>query len=154
MTTKTDTPTEQEPAALRATIERQASKIEELEGTVRTQAFELAGISPDKGIGKAIVQVYDGEMSKEAILAFAKEEYDFVPEAKAEEEKALTPEEQAGEVTAALDGRLDRLPETPTPGDEEKSLDARIAKAEAEGDWGTAQALKAEKINPLSPRNR
>ena len=50
-------------------------KLEVFEAQAKVSVFKDAGLDTTQGIGKAISQVYDGDLNVEAIQTFAAEEY-------------------------------------------------------------------------------
>lgn len=140
--------TETSPAGLRATIERLEAKLEAKEATIRELSFKIAGVDPTKGIGKAVAATFQGDMTPEAIIAYAKAEYEWTPP------EAAKPEPEIPAATTlverAQDG-ADAAVAVTTGGAAGKKpdLNAQIADAEQKGDWNRAIVLKAQKSNPL-----
>jgi hypothetical protein len=66
---------------MRATIEREQARNAELTQQLVGQHLQTLGLEPDRGLGKAIAKGYDGEVSADAIAAYAKTEYDYEPQA-------------------------------------------------------------------------
>lgn len=136
------------PAGLRATIERLQAEVRDKDALIRKQAFQLAGIDPDKGMGKAIAATFDGEPTAEAILAYAKEEFEFEPAAagsigNTNGDPPVTDKVEKAQAT------VDALGAHSTGGGGEPvDLDGRIAAAEAAGRWDEAIALKSTKLTP------
>jgi len=82
--------------AMRETIDRKSdenaqlkAELEALKAEKMDAIFNKVGLDVNKGFGKALKQVYDGEASVEAVTDFAKAEYDFEP-GKVEQE-GITP---------------------------------------------------------------
>ena len=135
-------PQETEGSALRKQLEAALADNKTLKSERRERAFSDAGYDPSAGNGKALAKLYDGEATVEAIQAFAKDEFGWEPpaaeaEAPAEDTK---PEENGWD-------QLSRTPggQSPAPNDP-SSLDNRIAKAQADGNWDEFDLLSAEKV--------
>jgi len=106
-------------------------------------AYEDLGLSPEAGLGKAIAKEYTGEPDAESIAKFAKDEYGYeAPEA---------PENPKAPAIAEGQAQVDAVNQqsTPvTPGNEQEAL----TKAEAEGDYATAGAIKAKRVEEMFRR--
>ena len=64
-----------EPKGLRKIISEQADTIKTLQAREMARVYEGLGLSPTKGIGKAILKEYDGDITVEAVSEYAKTEY-------------------------------------------------------------------------------
>jgi hypothetical protein len=64
---------------LRKQLEKALAENKDMKAQARSAAFLQAGLDTSIGLGKAISQVYEGDATAEAVLAFATEEYGFVP---------------------------------------------------------------------------
>lgn len=128
------------PKPLRQAYNRTVAENRKLKAQIMETAYEDAKLDPATGLGKAIAKEYDGEPTKEALLAYAKEEYGY--------ELAPTPENPQQEIIrqqqAALDG-VTVVSSPVVPLDEQEAL----AKAEAERDFDTAGAIKANQLAKL-----
>jgi hypothetical protein len=127
-----------EPKGLRKQLADAHARLKVFEVNERQVAFNDAGLDTSTGIGKAIAQVYEGDVSKDAIRKFATDEYGVQFE---------NPEEthaQATEITQAQE-RLDGVTETAGSVAELTAGDA-LAKAEADGDYITTMAIKGQRV--------
>ena len=87
--------------AMRETIDRKSdenaqlkAELEALKAEKMDDIFNKVGLDVDKGFGKALKQVYDGEASVEAVTDFAKAEYGYEAGNVVQEEVTLPIEEQ------------------------------------------------------------
>ena len=60
---------------MREKVELYENKIAEFEAKERTGIFTQAGLDTSKGVGKAVEMMYEGDLTVEAIQAYASEEY-------------------------------------------------------------------------------
>jgi hypothetical protein len=108
-------------AELRAALKREKAKTAEYRGELVGSRLREIGLDPDKMVGKAIAKEYDGDMTVDAVSAFALEEYGYegtaettLPAVETGERltqlesvsEPLTPPEpvdKAGETTAKMD---------------------------------------------------
>lgn len=67
------------PKQLREALKRQQAENAKLRTQLLDRAYSEAGLDPSTGLGKAIAKEFDGEPTAEALLTFAKEEYDYEP---------------------------------------------------------------------------
>lgn len=135
----------EDPKGLRKQLEAAQAEIKELKTFKRTTAFKEAGFDPDSGYGKALARTFEGEPTPEAIREYAKNEYGWEPEqtqAAPERTEAETQREQA-------QGRADQVTASSTSVEPPDDLQGQIAKAEADGDWQTAGALKSQLLNKM-----
>ncbi len=79
---------QQEPAQDNSAIKQMREAMERKDDTIASMRTQLVGghlssigLNPDAGLGKAIAKGYDGDVSAEAIAAFAKDEYSYEPKA-------------------------------------------------------------------------
>ena len=127
------------PAQLRARLKAVQAQNAELRVGQMTQVYAAVDLDPDTGLGKAIAKEYDGDMTVEALTAFANEEYGYVvPEAPTNPQAAAIATEQ-GRLDAASQG-AGSVPIAPTQGQ-------AIAEAEAAGDFTAAMNLKGNQMN-------
>ena len=82
---------------MRETIKRKDDAIADLEAKLASfqekemdSAVKDIGLDPTTGFGKALKQVYKGDVSNEALLEFAKQEYGYEAEGVAEQETPQT----------------------------------------------------------------
>jgi hypothetical protein len=131
---------------LRAQLEKQIEKTNAEQATnqvLRTQLLDRSytelGLDPTKLVGKAIAEKYVGEPSTEALAEFAKEEYGYEPVATSEPHPLS---QQINAQQAALDQVGQTAGSVPVVPSETDVL----AKAEAEGDYATAMAIKGNQV--------
>jgi hypothetical protein len=105
-------------------------------------AIKDAGFNPDTGAGKALKDLYKGELQADAIKEFASQ-YGW-GDAPAEP----TQEELQRQRVVSSQNNLDTVIEASVPV-EPVGLDDQIAQAQADGDWQTSSALKADKLKAL-----
>jgi len=133
-----DSPTpEPEAKGLRAQLEASQSRVKALEAKEKVRAFEGAGLDTEKGLGKAIFKEYTGELDKDAVLEYAKSEYDW----------QVSTESEHPEAQQIVGGqeRLDAV--TQTAGSIAPPSEAGIlAEAEATGDYQKTLSMKAEEM--------
>ena len=139
MSEEVEETTQSEPEAkgLRAQLETALSENKDLKAKDRDRAFTDAGLDITKGVGKAVYKEYDGDMTKDAILGYATEEYSYEAG-----EGVVHPQAEAiAQGQAALDqvGQTAGSVVPPTQSDE-------LAKAEAEGDYATTLAIKGQRV--------
>ena len=129
-----------QPEGFRKALDRANDRVAELEGRLKAAAFNQLGIDPEKGVGKAIAALYDGEPDVEAIAKFAADEFEWQPtgEVRSEQETRV----------ADAQSRMDEVRESSSPVTPpvEEDLDAQIAAAEAAGDFQTSLNLKMQKV--------
>ena len=135
----TDTGTEEETGGgLRRQLEATLAENRTLKADKLSGSFKEIGLDPTTGLGKAIAKEYDGEISTEALAAFADSEYGHKFEAQAE----THPQAQAiNQGQAALDQAGQTAGSVPTP----TQADV-LAKAEAEGDYSKTMAIKSAQV--------
>ena len=126
---------------LRAQLEKTLAENRKLKAREMARSFEQIGLTPDKGLGKAIAKEYDGEISTDALLEYAKTEYGYEPPQQ-EEQPAIAG--QIGQEQARLDTVGQAAGSVTTPTQQEI-----LAKAEAEGDTRTSLQIKAAQLEEL-----
>ena len=123
---------------LRSKLEEALAENKQLKADKLVGKFADAGLDPTTGLGKAIAKEYDGEISKEAILDYAKTEYEWEP----------TPVEELNPVAVAIaqeQANLDTIGET--AGSVHTPTQAELlAKAEAEGDTQASMNIKGQQV--------
>ena len=140
-----ETAPDDNPKGMRKQIEAQAAEIKELKAGRRAEAFDKAGFDTDKGLGKAIEKEYTGELTADAVKAYAVSEYSWEPPSTSENP-------QVGQI-ADEQGKLDQIGQAagsiaePTQGEV-------LAKAEAEGDYVTTMAIKGQQVADMMRDNR
>ena len=130
-------------------IKQMRERIKELETVEKeyksvqmANAIKDAGFDPDTGAGKALKDLYKGELQSDAIKEFASQ-YGW-GDAPAEP----TQEELQRQRVVSSQDNLDTVIEASVPV-EPVGLDDQIAQAQADGDWSTSSALKADKLKAL-----
>jgi hypothetical protein len=130
-------------------IKQMRERIKELESVEKeyksvqmANAIKDAGFDPDTGAGKALKDLYKGELQADAIKDFASQ-YGW-GDAPAEP----TQEELQRQRVVSSQDNLDTVIEASVPV-EPVGLDDQIAQAQADGDWATSSNLKAEKLKAL-----
>jgi len=141
------------PGDLREQLKDRDTKISERDATIRSQAFQLAGVDPTKGIGKAIAASYEGDLTAQAIKDYAKSEFEV-------ELKTVAPTTDAPVITedgddpdaatvAAKQAEADKIAAQGAPITDE-TPDQRIARHETDGNWDAAIDEKLDKLNPVT----
>lgn len=130
-------------------IKQMRERIKELETVEKeyksvqmANAIKDAGFDPDTGAGKALKDLYKGELQADAIKNFASQ-YGW-GDAPAEP----TQEELQRQRVVSGQDNLDTVIEASVPV-EPVGLDDQIAQAQADGDWQTSSNLKADKLKNL-----
>ena len=130
-------------------IKQMRERIKELESVEKeyksvqmANAIKDAGFDPDTGAGKALKDLYKGELQADAIKNFASQ-YGW-GDAPAEP----TQDELQRQRVVSSQDNLDTVIEASVPV-EPVGLDDQIAQAQADGDWSTSSALKADKLKAL-----
>jgi hypothetical protein len=130
-------------------IKQMRERIKELETVEKeyksvqmANAIKDAGFDPDTGAGKALKDLYKGELQADAIKQFAAD-YGW-GDAPAEP----TQEELQRQRVVSSQDSLDTVIEASVPV-EPVGIDDQIAQAQADGDWQTSSALKADKLRAL-----
>jgi hypothetical protein len=109
-------------------------------------AIKDAGFDPSSGQGKALKDLYKGEMDSDSIKQFASENYGWG----ASPDQVTEQEAQRSRVITSQDS-LDTVIEASVPV-EPVGIDDQINQAQSDGDWQTSSALKAEKLKTLMER--
>lgn len=136
---------ESEGSRLRRQLEEALEENKTLKAERREQAFKDAGLDPKRGIGRAVAKLYEGDADVEAIREFAKDEFEWQPPTGDGDGEQLSPEEQQrleGEQRVQGVANSALPPRTPSDAD-------RIQEAETNGDWDTANRLKAQQLEAL-----
>ena len=81
-----DAPQEHGVKQLRETVERKDEQLKKLEAELASfkdkelnNVFGKLGLQTENGFGKALKQVYKGEVNQDSLLDFAKQEYGYEP---------------------------------------------------------------------------
>ena len=130
-------------------IKQMRERIKELESVEKefksvqmANAIKDAGFDPESGEGKALKDLYKGELQADAIKEFASN-YGWGDAPAEPSQKEL----QRQRVVSSQDS-LDTVIEASVPV-EPVGLDDQIAQAQSDGDWATSSNLKAEKLRQL-----
>ena len=131
-------------------IKQMRERIKELEGVEKEfksvqqdKVIQDPGFDPASGQGKALKDLYKGDLEVDAIKAFAAEQYGWGEEAPAVQEQ----EAQKSRVVTSQDS-LDAVAQASVPV-EPADVNDQISQAMQDGDWQTSSALKAEKLKAL-----
>jgi len=134
-------------------IKNMRERIKELEGVEKEYksvqmdtAIKDAGFDPASGQGKALKDLYKGDLEVDAIKAFAAEQYGWGEEAPAVQEQ----EAQKARVVTSQDS-LDAVAQASVPV-EPADVNDQIAQAMQDGDWQKSSALKVEKLKDLTDK--
>ena len=134
-------------------IKQMRERIKELEVVEKeyksvqvANAIKDAGFDPVSGQGKALKDLYKGEMDSDSIKQFASENYGWG----ASPDQVTEQEAQRSRVITSQDS-LDTVIEASVPV-EPVGIDDQINQAQSDGDWQTSSALKAEKLKTLMER--
>jgi hypothetical protein len=128
--------------SLRERVKELESIEKEYKSVQMANAIKDAGFDPDTGAGKALKDLYKGELQADAIKDFASQ-YGW-GDAPAEP----TQQELQRQRVVSSQDNLDTVIEASVPV-EPVGLDDQIAQAQADGDWATSSALKADKLKAL-----
>ena len=133
-------------------IKQMRERIKELESVEKefksvqmANAIQEAGFDPQSGEGKALKDLYKGELEANAIKEFASN-YGWGDESP----QANQAELQRQRVVSGQDS-LDTVIEASVPV-EPVGLDDQIAQAQSDGDWQTSSNLKADKLRALTQK--
>ena len=134
-------------------IKAMRERIKELEATEKEfksvqmgNAIKDAGFDPESGQGKALKDLYKGELDSDSIKQFASENYGWG----ASPDEVTEQEAKRSRVVTSQDS-LDTVIEASVPV-EPVGIDDQINQAQSDGDWQTSSALKAEKLKTLMER--
>jgi len=130
-------------------IKSMRERIKELEAVEKEYKFvkmesaiKDAGFDPATGAGKALKDLYKGELEVDAIKEFASQ-YGW-----GEVPPQATQQELQRQRVVSSQANLDTVIEASVPV-EPVGIDDQIAQAQADGDWKTSSALKADKLKAL-----
>ena len=136
-------------------IKQMRDRIKELEGvekeykTVKMDnAIQSAGFDPSSGQGKALKDLYKGDLEADAIKAFAAEQYGWGEGTPAVQEQ----EAQKARVVTSQNS-LDAVIDASVPV-EPANINDQIATAMQDGDWKKSSALKTTKLKTLMENKR
>lgn len=129
---------------LRAELNKRIASEKKYKTMLLEDAYRKLGLDPMTGLGKAIAKEFDGDPTVKALGEYAEAEYGYKP----------TPVEvthpQAGQIVDEQ-GRIDQVGQVATTQQPLKENE-RLAKAEAEGDFATAGAIKAMQMQGIIDR--
>jgi hypothetical protein len=131
--------------SMRERIKELESVEKEFKSVQMGKAIQDAGFDPDSGQGKALKDLYKGELQSDAIKQFAEENYGWTSESPTQEDPQAA--QKARVVTSQQN--LDTVIEASTPV-EPVGLEDQIAQAQQDGDWQTSANLKANKLRNLT----
>ena len=129
--------------AMRERIKELESVEKEYKSVQMGNAIKDAGFDPNSGQGKALKDLYKGEMDSDSIKQFASENYGWG----ASPEQVTEQEAQRSRVISSQDS-LDTVIEASVPV-EPVGIDDQISQAQSDGDWQTSSNLKADKLKNL-----
>ena len=132
-------------------IKQMRERIKELEGVEKEyksvkmdSVIQDAGFDPASGQGKALKDLYKGELEVDAVKKFAEENYGWSSETPTE----VTQEQAQKSRVVTSQESLDTVIEASVPV-EPVGIEDQIAQAQADGDWQTSSALKADQLRAL-----
>ncbi len=135
-------------------IKQMRERIKELESVEKEyksvkmdKVVQDAGFDPASGQGKALKDLYKGELEVEAVKKFAEENYGWSSETPTEVSEQ---EAQKSRVVTSQES-LDTVIEASVP-IEPVGIDDQIAQAQQDGDWQTSANLKADKLRALTQK--
>ena len=136
-------------------IKQMRDRIKELEGVEKeyksvkmNNLIQDAGFDPASGQGKALKDLYKGELEVDAVKKFAEENYGWSSETPTE---VSAQEAQKSRVVTSQES-LDTVIEASVPV-EPVGIDDQIAQAQQDGDWQTSSNLKADKLRALTRKD-
>ena len=136
-------------------IKQMRERIKELEGVEKeyksvkmNNLIQDAGFDPASGQGKALKDLYKGELEVDAVKKFAEENYGWSSETPTE----VTQEQAQKSRVVTSQESLDTVIEASVPV-EPVSIDDQIAQAQQDGDWQTSSNLKADKLRALTRKD-
>ena len=135
-------------------IKQMRDRIKELEGVEKEyksvkmdKVVQDAGFDPASGQGKALKDLYKGELEVDAVKKFAEENYGWSSETPTE----VTQEQAQKSRVVTSQESLDTVIEASVPV-EPVGIDDQIAQAQQDGDWQTSSNLKADKLRALTQK--
>ena len=136
-------------------IKQMRDRIKELEGVEKeyksvkmNNLIQDAGFDPASGQGKALKDLYKGELEVDAVKQFAEENYGWSSETPTE----VTQEQAQKSRVVTSQESLDTVIEASVPV-EPVGIDDQIAQAQQDGDWQTSSNLKADKLRALTRKD-
>ncbi len=130
--------------SMRERIKELESVEKEYKSVQMANAIKDAGFDPEAGPGKALKDLYKGELKADAIKEFASQYgWGEAPEP--------TQEELQRQRVVSSQDNLDTVIEASVPV-EPVSMNDQIEQAQADGDWQLSSNLKAEKLRKLTQK--
>ncbi len=133
--------------SMRERIKELESVEKEYKSVQMANAIKDAGFDPEAGPGKALKDLYKGELKADAIKEFASQ-YGW-GDAPAEP----TQDELQRQRVVSSQDNLDTVIEASVPV-EPVGLEDQIAQAQQDGDWQTSANLKADKLRNLTQEKK
>ena len=135
-------------------IKQMRERIKELESVEKEyksvkmdKVVQDAGFDPASGQGKALKDLYKGELEVDAVKKFAEENYGWSSETPTE---VSAQEAQKSRVVTSQES-LDTVIEASVPV-EPVGIDDQIAQAQQDGDWQLSANLKADQLRALTQK--
>lgn len=135
-------------------IKQMRERIKELESVEKEyksvkmdKVVQDAGFDPASGQGKALKDLYKGELEVDAVKKFAEENYGWSSETPTEVSEQ---EAQKSRVVTSQES-LDTVIEASVPV-EPVGIDDQIAQAQQDGDWQLSANLKADQLRALTQK--
>lgn len=134
------TPEQNGPKELRDALAREKDLSHKYRSQLLSGVFEEIGLNPEVELGKAIAKEYDGDPTVEALTEYAKTEYGYEAPKSDENPKQ----------TQITDGQkqLDAL-NTQSTSVTIASENEALKEAQAKGDFATAGAIKARRMEKM-----
>ena len=133
---------------LRTQLKKTEAEKKELMAFKSDFVFKEAGFDPSSGQGKALKDLYKGDLEADAIKAFAAEQYGWGEGTPAVQEQ----EAQKARVVTSQNS-LDAVIDASVPV-EPANVNDQIATAIQDGDWKKSSALKTTKLKTLMENKR
>ena len=124
-------------------------KLEVFEAQAKVSVFKDAGLDTTQGIGKAISQVYSGDLNVEAIQTFAAEEYGVTAGADVGQQDGIREEIQDSQTRLANINKNSVVDSFNTD-----DLFEAIKKSESEGDVKNSMRLKLAAIEEAKKNSK
>ena len=124
-------------------------KLEVFEAQAKVSVFKDAGLDTTQGIGKAISQVYSGDLNVEAIQTFAAEEYGVTAGADVGQQDGIREEIQDSQTRLANINKNSVVDSFNTD-----DLFEAIKKSESEGDVKNSMRLKLAAIEEAKKNDK
>tara|TARA_R100001224_G_scaffold99373_1_gene70028 strand:+ start:69 stop:533 length:465 start_codon:yes stop_codon:yes gene_type:complete len=132
---------------MRERIKELEKKEKEYESVKMDTVIQNAGFDPASGQGKALKDLYKGELEVDSVKKFAEENYGWSSETPTE----VTEEQAQKSRVVTSQESLDTVIEASVPL-EPVGIDDQIAQAQQDGDWQTSSNLKAEQLRAITQK--